>query len=29
MRHPTGDGFLAKPFTIESLTDIVEEALTP
>jgi two-component system cell cycle sensor histidine kinase/response regulator CckA len=26
-RHPTGDGFLAKPFTIESLTGIVEEAL--
>ena len=27
-RHPNGDGFLAKPFTIESLTGIVEEALT-
>jgi CheY-like chemotaxis protein len=26
-RHPSGDGFLAKPFTIESLTDIVEHAL--
>ena len=27
-RHPNGDGFLAKPFTIESLTGIVEEALS-
>jgi CheY-like chemotaxis protein len=27
-RHPSGDGFLAKPFTIESLTTIVEEALS-
>jgi signal transduction histidine kinase len=27
IRHPTGDGFLAKPFTVESLTGIVEEAL--
>jgi CheY-like chemotaxis protein len=26
-RHPSGDGFLAKPFTVESLTDIVEETL--
>ena len=26
-RHPSGDGFLAKPFTIESLTNIVEHAL--
>jgi CheY-like chemotaxis protein len=26
-RHPSGDGFLAKPFTIESLTGIVAEAL--
>jgi CheY-like chemotaxis protein len=26
-RHPSGDGFLAKPFTVESLTDIVEHAL--
>lgn len=25
-RHPPGDGFLAKPFTSESLTDIVERA---
>ncbi|MDP2320692.1 MAG: response regulator [Acidobacteriota bacterium] len=25
-RHPRGDGFLAKPFTSESLTDIVEKA---
>jgi two-component system cell cycle sensor histidine kinase/response regulator CckA len=24
-RHPSGDAFLAKPFTVESLTDIVEE----
>jgi two-component system cell cycle sensor histidine kinase/response regulator CckA len=28
-RHPSGDGFLAKPFTVESLTDIVEHALDP
>jgi signal transduction histidine kinase/CheY-like chemotaxis protein len=28
-RHPRGDGFLAKPFTVESLTDIVEHALDP
>ncbi len=28
MRHPAGDGFLAKPFTIESLTGIVERALS-
>jgi len=27
-RHPSGDGFLAKPFTSESLTGIVEEALS-
>ena len=27
-RHPSGDGFLAKPFTIESLTGIVAEALS-
>jgi hypothetical protein len=27
-RHPSGDGFLAEPFTIESLTGIVEEALS-
>ena len=27
-RHPTGDGFLAKPFTIESLTGIVAKALS-
>jgi two-component system cell cycle sensor histidine kinase/response regulator CckA len=27
-RHPNGDGFLAKPFTIESLTGIVEEGLS-
>jgi len=26
-RHPSGDGFLAKPFTVESLTGIVQEAL--
>jgi two-component system cell cycle sensor histidine kinase/response regulator CckA len=26
-RHPSGDGFLAKPFTVESLTDIVEHTL--
>jgi len=26
-RHPTGDGFLAKPFTVASLTHIIEEAL--
>ena len=26
-RHPDCDGFLAKPFTIESLTGVVEEAL--
>ena len=26
-RHPAGDGFLPKPFTIASLTGIVEEAL--
>jgi CheY-like chemotaxis protein len=26
-RHPSGDGFLAKPFTVEALTGIVEEAL--
>ena len=26
-RHPAGDGFLAKPFTVASLTGIVEEAL--
>jgi signal transduction histidine kinase/CheY-like chemotaxis protein len=26
-RHPIGDGFLAKPFTVESLTSIVREAL--
>jgi two-component system cell cycle sensor histidine kinase/response regulator CckA len=26
-RHPRGDGFLAKPFTVESLTGIVQEAL--
>lgn len=26
-RHPSGDAFLAKPFTVESLTDVVEEAL--
>jgi signal transduction histidine kinase/CheY-like chemotaxis protein len=26
-RHPSGDRFLAKPFTVESLTNIVEEAL--
>jgi CheY-like chemotaxis protein len=26
-RHPSGDGFLAKPFTVESLTDVVEHAL--
>jgi len=25
-RHPSGDGFLAKPFTVESLTSIVEHA---
>jgi CheY-like chemotaxis protein len=28
VRHPSGDGFLAKPFTIESLTGIVAEALS-
>jgi hypothetical protein len=27
-RHPSGDGFLAEPFTIESLTGIVERALS-
>ena len=27
-RHPSGDGFLAKPFTSESLTGIVQEALS-
>ena len=27
-RHPSGDGFLAKPFTIESLTGIVANALS-
>jgi CheY-like chemotaxis protein len=27
-RHPSGDDFLAKPFTVESLTDIVEHALS-
>ena len=26
-RHPAGDGFLPKPFTVASLTGIVEEAL--
>jgi two-component system cell cycle sensor histidine kinase/response regulator CckA len=26
-RHPSGDSFLAKPFTVESLTGIVQEAL--
>jgi CheY-like chemotaxis protein len=26
-RHPSGDGFLAKPFTVESLAAMVEEAL--
>ena len=26
-RHPTSDGFLAKPFTVEALTSIVEAAL--
>jgi two-component system, cell cycle sensor histidine kinase and response regulator CckA len=26
-RHPRGDGFLAKPFTVESLTCIVQETL--
>jgi CheY-like chemotaxis protein len=26
-RHPSGDGFLAKPFTVASLTHIIEEAL--
>jgi two-component system cell cycle sensor histidine kinase/response regulator CckA len=26
-RHPSSDGFLAKPFTVEALTSIVEEAL--
>jgi FixJ family two-component response regulator len=26
-RHPSGDGFLEKPFTVESLTDIVGHAL--
>jgi signal transduction histidine kinase len=26
-RHPNADGFLAKPFTVESLTGIVEHAL--
>lgn len=26
-RHPSGDGFLAKPFTVESLTGIVQKAL--
>jgi two-component system cell cycle sensor histidine kinase/response regulator CckA len=26
-RHPSGDAFLAKPFTIESLTSIVQRAL--
>ena len=28
MRHPSADGFLPKPFTIEALTGIVEEALS-
>jgi hypothetical protein len=27
VRHPSGDSFLAKPFTVESLTVIVNEAL--
>jgi hypothetical protein len=27
VRHPIGDGFLAKPFTVESLTGIVQQAL--
>jgi two-component system, cell cycle sensor histidine kinase and response regulator CckA len=27
-RHPNGDDFLAKPFTVESLTGIVENALS-
>lgn len=27
-RHPSGDGFLAKPFTSEALIDIVEKALS-
>ena len=27
-RHPRGDSFLAKPFTVESLTRIVEETLS-
>ena len=27
-RHPKGDGFLAKPFTVESLTSIVDNALS-
>jgi CheY-like chemotaxis protein len=26
-RHPIGDGFLAKPFTVESLTGVVRQAL--
>jgi len=26
-RHPSGDGFLVKPFTVESLTGIVKDAL--
>ncbi len=26
-RHPNADGFLAKPFTVESLTGSVEHAL--
>ena len=26
-RHPSGDGFLAKPFTVESLTSVVKAAL--
>ena len=28
VRHPNADGFLAKPFTIEALTGIVEKALS-
>ena len=27
LRHPNGDGFIAKPFTIESLSSIVEQTL--
>jgi two-component SAPR family response regulator len=27
-RHPSGDGFLAKPFTSESLVGVIDDALS-